>query len=110
MQIGLLTKCLGTLPPGVTGSIYSMITQMKPPNVVLLVDHYQQVECLSTGKVDILKINSDEARALCNLSGISPSSLSSPAEEEEDELVLIGRRLYECYPLRILGITNGPGE
>jgi fructose-1-phosphate kinase PfkB-like protein len=31
----------GTLPSGITGSIYSMIAEMKPKNCVLLLDAFQ---------------------------------------------------------------------
>ena len=34
----------GTLPPGLTGGIYSFICQLKPAECVLLIDAYQNTE------------------------------------------------------------------
>lgn len=34
----------GTLPPGLTGSIYSLACQVKPENCVILLDAYQNAE------------------------------------------------------------------
>lgn len=62
-QMEAIALC-GTLPPGITGHIYTLVAQMKPPSIVLLLDAYQNAECLSTGKVDILKINAEEARVM----------------------------------------------
>ncbi|KAL2917480.1 hypothetical protein HK105_203146 [Polyrhizophydium stewartii] len=87
----------GTLPPGTTGSTYTMIAELKPPSVILLLDAYQNAECLKTGKVDILKINAEEARSLASMS-------------EDVDLVDVGRRLHSMFSVRIIAVTNGPDE
>jgi fructose-1-phosphate kinase PfkB-like protein len=63
-------KCIalcGSLPPGITGSTYSYIATCKPSNVLLFLDAYKDVDCLATGKVDVLKINAEEACVLAGL-------------------------------------------
>lgn len=57
----------GTLPPGLNGSIYSLIAHLKPAGCTLLIDAYQNAECLDTGKIDILKVNAEESRKLANV-------------------------------------------
>jgi fructose-1-phosphate kinase PfkB-like protein len=57
----------GTLPPGISGSTYTLIAENKPDHVWLFLDAYQDISCLKTGKVDILKINSEEALILAGM-------------------------------------------
>ncbi|KAI8895693.1 Ribokinase-like protein [Globomyces pollinis-pini] len=86
----------GTLPPGLNGSTYSFITQLKPQNCVVLLDAFQNIECLSSGKVNILKINSEESR---KLTGYYDDSVT---------LVDVGKTILRNYKLPILAITDGP--
>lgn len=45
----------GTLPPGVTGSIYTLVAKMKPKGVILLLDAYQNSACLHTGILEFIQ-------------------------------------------------------
>ncbi|KAJ3255784.1 hypothetical protein HK103_006042 [Boothiomyces macroporosus] len=85
----------GTLPPGLSGSTYSLIAQLKPDDCVVLLDAYQNIECLNTRKVNILKINSEESRKLVGA-------------HEDMDLVDVAKTILQQYQLRILAITDGP--
>ncbi|KAI8903171.1 hypothetical protein EDD86DRAFT_278861 [Gorgonomyces haynaldii] len=85
----------GTLPAGITGSTYINIAQLKPPNCLLFLDAFQNIEVLDTGKVDILKINAEEARYLTRSS-------------DEEDLTPVAIKIFEQYHIKILAITNGP--
>ena len=39
----------GTLPPGLSGSIYTLVCTKKPKNCLILLDAFQNIECLTTG-------------------------------------------------------------
>jgi fructose-1-phosphate kinase PfkB-like protein len=56
---------LGTVPPGIPVSFYPLVAKLKPENHTILLDA-TNIECLMTGRVDILKINGAEARSLVN--------------------------------------------
>ena len=87
---------VGTLPPGLSG-IYSVVTKLKPPGTLVLLDAFQNTDCLHSGKVDILKINAEEARILAECS-------------DETSLLDVGLLIHNLYKLKILAITNGPAE
>jgi fructose-1-phosphate kinase PfkB-like protein len=57
----------GSLPGGVTGSTFSTIIENKTPNTVVFLDACSELDVLKTGKVDILKVNSEEATYIANL-------------------------------------------
>ncbi|KAJ3053565.1 hypothetical protein HK097_003942 [Rhizophlyctis rosea] len=87
----------GSLPPGITGSTYTLIAENKPEKCVLLLDACSDVDCLKTGKVDILKINSEEAAVLAGMAVTDP-----------EDLLSIGKHLIKTRKIKILAITNGP--
>ncbi|KAH9258792.1 hypothetical protein BSLG_001842 [Batrachochytrium salamandrivorans] len=95
-KIEAIALC-GTLPPGLTGYIYTLIAQLKPPNVLLLLDAYQNTECLRTGHVDILKINAEEARLLALV-------------DVDADLFETGKKLHEMYKVTMIAVTNGPDQ
>jgi fructose-1-phosphate kinase PfkB-like protein len=84
----------GTLPPGVPSSIYTLIATKKPDNVLIILDAYQNIECLLSGKIDILKINAEEARII--------------GKNSSHNLVEVGYSILKIYHVSILAITNGP--
>lgn len=86
----------GTLPPGLTGSTYSLIAQMKPHKCFVLLDAYQNIECLNTGKINILKINSEESRKLLGV-------------HEDVDVITVAKQILSIYKLQMLAITDGPG-
>lgn len=76
----------GTLPPGVTGSTYAMIAQLKPVNCLLFVDACQDIEpCLESGMVDVLKINVEEASVLAGYGYVRVSCTSIVSYDSCDE-------------------------
>ncbi|TPX33031.1 hypothetical protein SmJEL517_g04023 [Synchytrium microbalum] len=88
----------GTMPPGITGSTYALIAQLKPSNCILFCDACQDVEpCLESGMVDILKINGEEA-----------SVLAGYGVDDNEDLVVVAKRVLSLYSLPMLAITNGP--
>ncbi|KAK6097452.1 hypothetical protein MT418_003071 [Batrachochytrium dendrobatidis] len=95
-KIEAIALC-GTLPPGLTGSTYTLIAQLKPPGVVLLLDAYQFPDCLLTGNVDILKINAEESRLLASMG-------------EDADLIEVGKKLHSMYRVRFIAVTNGPDQ
>jgi fructose-1-phosphate kinase PfkB-like protein len=96
----------GTLPPGITGSIYSLIATMKPRGCVVLLDAYQNIECLNTGKVDVLKINTEEARKLVN----EYPKFTRHGDEDDWTVPELGKWILMRYKLPLLAITDGPGS
>ncbi|KAJ3039904.1 hypothetical protein HDV00_011687 [Rhizophlyctis rosea] len=86
----------GSLPPGITGSTYTLIAEHKPDKCVLLLDACNDVDCLKTGKVDILKINSEEAAVLAGHA------------VDHSDLMAIGKYIMSKVKIQILAITNGP--
>lgn len=55
----------GSLPTGLPTSLYAEVAMAKPAGVLLLLDAYKGIaEALQTGRVDVLKINASELRAL----------------------------------------------
>lgn len=54
-------KYKGSLPAGVTGSTYTYIVENKKKDSIILLDACKDIDCLKTGKIDILKVNSEEA-------------------------------------------------
>jgi fructose-1-phosphate kinase PfkB-like protein len=87
----------GTLPPGLPGTIYSTIAKMKPKGSIVLLDAYQNIEVLSTGKVDILKINCEEAKKMASL-------------DDDDDVLDAAASILSTHNLKILAITDGPSE
>lgn len=96
-QLECIALC-GTLPPGITGQSYTTIALHKPPHVLLFMDAAQEVQVLETGMVDILKVNAEEAALIAGFS------------EDEQDIYKVGSVLMESLSLKILAITNGPGE
>jgi fructose-1-phosphate kinase PfkB-like protein len=86
----------GTLPPGITGSTYTMITQMKPNDCVVILDAYQNIECLQTGKVNILKINTEESRNLASI------------YDDDIDITIVAKTILQKFRLAVLAITDGP--
>ncbi|ORZ29391.1 Ribokinase-like protein [Catenaria anguillulae PL171] len=86
----------GTFPAGVDGALYQFLTQHKPTEgCVLLLDAYRGVEgTLMSGKVDVVKINGEEARSLV---GVPPTT----------PLAAVGHEIMSRYPLGSVAITNG---
>lgn len=85
----------GTLPPGLNGTIYMNICMVKPNDCVILLDAFQNIECLSSGKVDILKINSEETRKLAS-------------QYDDTDLLFCANLILLKYKIKILAITDGP--
>ncbi len=82
----------GTYPPGVDDDFYAWVARKKSQSLLLL-DGYRGVDTtLATGKVDILKINARELRALMN----------------EDDLDRAARAAMEKHALACVAITDGP--
>lgn len=92
----------GSLPPGVTGSIYTMIAKHKPQGVIILLDAFQNAECLQTGNIDIVKINAEEARILAH------SRYLIRKDSENEDLKAVGIKIHGIFKISILAITNGP--
>jgi fructose-1-phosphate kinase PfkB-like protein len=84
----------GSLPPGVPESFYVTIAQNKPDGAVLLLDALN-ADCLMTAKVDIIKINLDEARKMMN--------------DYESDYETIGLNIHRMFPVLIVAITSGAG-
>jgi fructose-1-phosphate kinase PfkB-like protein len=100
----------GTFPTGITGSTYARIARAKPDHIILLLDAYKDVtEILSTGKVNIFKINHEELISLVReiedkndlFNSFNVETLSIP------ELAFI---FLKKYHIPILGITDGPNR
>ncbi|KAI9190318.1 hypothetical protein H9P43_001752 [Blastocladiella emersonii ATCC 22665] len=94
----------GTFPSGVDGALYDFLVAHKPAmtkdggKCVLLLDAYRGVDVtLSSGRVDILKINGEESCALMQV----PST--SPIRE-------VGVKILARYPIAAAAITNGPSS
>ncbi|RKP05653.1 Ribokinase-like protein [Thamnocephalis sphaerospora] len=116
----------GTYPTGISGSTYARIARAKPANLVLLLDAYKDVtEVLSTGQVDIFKINHEELVALVQeverLSRQTSDTLRvevlrersrSPSDAGDRYATMsipeLAGRLLRRYNIRLLGVTNGP--
>ncbi|KAL7748960.1 hypothetical protein RI367_005608 [Sorochytrium milnesiophthora] len=97
-QLRAMALC-GTYPSGVDGRIYEYICERKPDGVFLLLDAYKDTALiLQTGKVDVLKINCEEA---CQLAQIDHAPNICPA---------IGKKLMSLYKIRFLAVTNGPSS
>ena len=88
----------GTLPPGITGSTYTMIAQMKPNDCVVILDAYQNIECLQTGKVNILKINTEESRNLASI------------YDDDIDITIVAKTILQKFKINILAITDGPSS
>ena len=97
-DIRFIALC-GTLPPGVNGSIYSLMCNHKPKGCWIFLDAVKEVECLDTGKVDILKVNAEEACCLAQIPWDDTLVV---------DLVQVGKVLLAKYDLTVLAITNGP--
>ncbi len=83
----------GTFPPSVPPSLYAEIARSKG-TALLLLDAYRNVEeVLSTGMVDILKINIDELKALTG----------------RDDVANAAMHCIATYGLNWVALTNGPG-
>lgn len=101
-KVGGIALC-GTTPPG-AGALYASTCQnlLADPaldSVLLLLDGHKNVdEVLSTGRVDVLKINCDEARAL---TGKSTPELAA-------EALLSGDGAPLSRPNALLALTDGP--
>ncbi|KAJ3273889.1 hypothetical protein HK104_004212 [Borealophlyctis nickersoniae] len=89
----------GSLPPGITGSTYTLVAENKPAGCTLLLDACDDIDCLKTGNVDILKINAEEA-----------AKLAGRGVDDEVDLLEIGVHLASTRSIPILAITNGPDE
>lgn len=57
----------GSLPGGVTGSTFTTIIEHKKQSTIVFLDACKDLDVLKTGKVDILKVNSEEAVSIADL-------------------------------------------
>lgn len=91
--------CCGTTPPG-SESLYSSIAEQQlPEETLLLVDSSKGIDSLlESGRVDVLKINVDEAKAL---TGKSCAEAAAAA-------LLGGARAPLRRPGALLALTDGP--
>ncbi len=94
----------GSLPGGVTGTTFSTIIENKTASTVVFLDACKDLDVLKTGKVDILKVNSEEAISIASLEYIYSALKSRYAAD----LVEIGLEILKLYPIKIVAITNGP--
>ncbi|KAG5457810.1 MAG: hypothetical protein BJ554DRAFT_2085, partial [Olpidium bornovanus] len=93
----------GTLPRGVTGETYVSIAKRKPLACLLLLDGVKDViGSLETGNVDICKVNVEELTELVRASEETADAAGGRA------IPALARRLREAYPIKILGVTDGP--
>lgn len=82
----------GTYPPGIGADFYASLAGVRGDALVLL-DGYRGVEqTLSTGAVDVFKVNREELLAL--------TQASSPAEG--------AARCRERFGVRVVAVTDGP--
>eukprot|EP00756_Hemistasia_phaeocysticola_P051276 Hpha_TRINITY_DN26446_c0_g1::TRINITY_DN26446_c0_g1_i1::g.34015::m.34015/K00917/lacC; tagatose 6-phosphate kinase len=86
----------GTVPPGAE-ALYESLANAKAPQQLLVLDCFKGIEgALSTGKVDVLKVNVDEVRALC--------------KSEDGGLPELTKILHQRYGLRVVAVTDGCRE
>jgi fructose-1-phosphate kinase PfkB-like protein len=96
----------GTLPPGLDGRIYEFIitsvcaTRKSPhEKPVVLLDAYQNIECLESGLVDIIKINKEEGLKIVHY--FMNTTFDMTVEQ-------IGIEIQKHYKIPIIAITDGP--
>lgn len=94
-SVGGIALC-GTVPPGTEALYASVAKQMENDESILLLDGHKQVDdLLATGRVDVLKINQDEAKALTG----------EPSAEAAAKKLLTA----DGAPVRkLLALTDGP--
>lgn len=98
-EYGGVALC-GTTPPG-ADSLYAEAAAEMSPGVLLMVDAFKTGDVsklLTTGRVDVLKLNVDEVKALTG---------TSSAEEAAAKL-LGGAQAHLRRPGALLALTDGP--
>ena len=87
----------GTSPPGAE-ALYERVCSKLPPEPLLLLDGFKQVEAvLASGRLDVLKLNCDELRALTGAADVAAAAR---------ELLGDGGALRRANA--VLALTDGP--
>lgn len=85
----------GTLPAGLPEDTYAQIAAGAPRDALVLLDGYKGVKpVLDTGRVDVLKVNASELRALSG----------------EDALEQAAQVVRDRFGVGVIGVTDGPAN
>ncbi|KAJ1566426.1 hypothetical protein HK096_001475, partial [Nowakowskiella sp. JEL0078] len=95
----------GSFPPGLSPNTYHFISSCLLPNnivdrPVLFVDAVSDLDCLKSGRIDILKINADEASNL-----LGKGSFLSDSKFDLENLAL---EVSNSFRIPTVALTNGP--